>query len=82
MSQFKIVKHLQNGETKEESLYGYCARLSKRNNSVLYKLEDYLNQRLLDNSDLAEIRDIILTVSADISKLHDDLKLGDEDEGL
>jgi hypothetical protein len=82
MSEVKVLIRLQNGEVHEESLYSYCARLSKKNNSILYKLENYLDQRLLDNGDLAEIRDIILTVSADISKLHDNLKLGDEDEGL
>lgn len=66
----------------EESLYSYCSKLSKRNNSVLYLLEKYLNKKLLDDSQLAEIRDIVLTVSADISKLHSNLIVGEEDERL
>ncbi len=67
-----------------ESVYSYCSKLSKRNNSILYLLESYLNKKLLDDVELAEIRDIILTVSADISKLHTLLfvESGDKDEGL
>lgn len=67
----------------EESLYSYCSRLSKRNNSVLYLLETYLDKKLLDDEKLAEIRDILLTVSADITKISSHLHLeGDEDERL
>lgn len=61
------------GISELESVYSYCSRLSKRNNAVLYLLESYLNKKLLDEPELAEIRDIILTVSADISKLHNHL---------
>lgn len=67
---------------EEESLYGYCSKLSRRNNSVLYLLEKYLNKKLLDDPELAEIRDIVLTVSADISKLHSNLIVGEDDERL
>lgn len=65
-----------------ESLYVYVSRISKKNNSILYLLEQYLNKKLLEEQELAEIRDIILTVSADISKLPNHLIVGDEDEGL
>lgn len=83
MSNIKIkVPYPNSSET--ESVYSYCSKLSKRNNSILYLLETYLNKKLLDDAELAEIRDIILTVSADISKLHTLLIVenGDEDEGL
>lgn len=67
----------------EESLELYCRRLSKKNNVVLYKLEDYLGKKLLDNEELAEIRDIILTVSAEIKEIPNNIKVsGDKDEGL
>lgn len=67
----------------EESLYSHCSRLSKRNNSVLYLLETYLDRKLLDDEKLAEIRDILLTVSADITKIPSHLYVeGDEHEGL
>lgn len=73
---------IQQGENVE-SLYSYCSRLSKRNNSVLYLLETYLNKKLLDDEKLAEIRDVLLTVSADITKISSHLVVeGDEDERL
>ncbi|KON87344.1 hypothetical protein AF332_11245 [Sporosarcina globispora] len=81
MIEVKIV----NPHSKElESLYTHCSRLSKRNNSVLYLLESYLDKKLLDDPQLAEIRDILLTVSADITKLtnHLHIECGDENEGL
>lgn len=66
-----------------ESLYSYCSRLSKKNNSVLYMLEFYLNKKLLEDEKLAEIRDILLTVSAEITKIPTCLIIeGDNDEGL
>ncbi|WP_080845560.1 hypothetical protein [Cytobacillus gottheilii] len=67
-----------------ESFYTYCSRLSKRNNSVLYLLESYLGRKLLEDPQLTEIRDILLTVSADITKLHNLLVIesGETDEGL
>jgi len=84
MSNIKIKVPYPNNDCEVESVYSYCSKLSKRNNSILYLLESYLNRKLLDDSQLAEIRDIILTVSADISKLHTLLVVenGDEDEGL
>lgn len=84
MSNVKIkIQHLD-GTEEIESLYAYCTKLSKRNNSVLYLLESYLNKKLLDDPKLTKIRDIILTVSADISKLHNQLYIedGDSDEGF
>jgi hypothetical protein len=67
-----------------ESLYSYCSRLSKRNNSILYLLEEYLHKKLLDEPELADIRDVLLTVSADISKLtsHIHIECGDNNERL
>jgi hypothetical protein len=72
------------GSDESESLYSYCSRLSKRNNSVLYLLESYLNKKLLDEPQLAEIRDVLLTVSADITKInsHIHVDCGDNDEQL
>jgi hypothetical protein len=65
-----------------ESLSSFCKRLSKRNNSILYKLEEYLDKKLLTDEQLVEIRDIILTVSADINKIPSQIVCGDENEGL
>lgn len=78
MSKVKVQCH----DGHVESLYVYLSRIAKKNNSTLYLLEQYLNKKLLEDSELAEIRDIILTVSADISKLPSHLIVGDEDEGL
>jgi hypothetical protein len=65
-----------------ESLSSFCKRLSKRNNSILYKLEEYLDKKLLTDEQLVEIRDTILTVSADINKIPSQIVCGDENEGL
>ncbi|QJI52499.1 hypothetical protein [Psychrobacillus phage Perkons] len=78
----KVKTHNHIGEVEYETLYSYCSKLSKRNNSILYLLEKYLNKKLLDESELTKIRDIVLTVSADISKLNTNLLVGDEDEEL
>lgn len=80
----EIKVKIQNGTDELESLYSYCSRLSKRNNSVLYLLETYLQKKLLDDPELAEIRDVLLTVSADISKLynHVHIECGDDYEKL
>lgn len=64
----------------EESLQSYCNRLAKKNNSVLYMLEAYLNKKMLEDEKLAEIRDVILTVSAEISKLPSRIECGDKNE--
>lgn len=78
----KVILTKSDGNQEIESVYSYCSRLSKRNNAVLYLLESYLSKKLLDEPELAEIRDIILTVSADISKLHNHLHVecGDVNE--
>jgi hypothetical protein len=72
------------GQDELESLYSYCSRLSKKNNSVLYLLESYLGKKLLEEPQLAEIRDILLTVSADITKINSHLyvEYGEEHEKL
>lgn len=82
MSNLKVKMIKLDGTESCESLYSYCSRLSKKNNSILYKLETYLSKKLLDEPELAEIRDIILTVSADVTKLQSIVICGDEDEGL
>lgn len=84
MSEIKVKIVHQSGNEEIESLYSYCSRLSRKNNSVLYLLEKYLDKKLLDEPELAEIRDVLLTVSADISKLHSHLIIlcGDDDERL
>lgn len=67
-----------------ESLETHCRRLSKKNNVILYKIEEYLGKKLLDDDQLAEIRDIILTVSAEIKELPNNLQVdeGASNEGL
>ena len=67
-----------------ESINSYCSKLSKKNNSVLYLLESYLNKKLLEDNELTIIRDAILTVSADIAKLPNLLIVedGENNEGL
>ncbi|PKR82852.1 hypothetical protein [Heyndrickxia camelliae] len=84
MTEYKVRIVKQDGSLEFESLYSYCSRLSKKNNSVLYRLESYLHKKLLDEPELAEIRDILLTVSADITKLHSYLhvEVGDDSEKL
>lgn len=67
-----------NGEL--ESLESYCLRLSKKNNSVLYKLENYLNKKMLEDVSLIEIRDLILTVSADIARLSERIVVNGEEQ--
>ncbi|MCM3110033.1 hypothetical protein [Lederbergia lenta] len=75
--------YVKNYDGQVESLSSYCLRLSKKNNSIMYKLEKYLDMKLLDDDSLVEIRDTLLTVSADISKLKDIIVIsGDSHEGL
>lgn len=61
-------------KVKDISLDSYCLLLSKKNNSILYKLEDYLGSKLLDDERLETIRDLLLTVSADIKRLPKEVK--------
>lgn len=68
-----------NGDIKTEQLELHCKRLSKKNNSVLFKLEEYLGKELLNEKDLQEIRSIILDVSADINRLPNRIIGGDYD---
>jgi hypothetical protein len=70
MTNIKVKILKQDGSIEYESLSSYCLRLSKKNNSILYLLESYLEKKLLDDPQLTEIRDIILTVSAEMSKLN------------
>ncbi|MEH7116035.1 hypothetical protein V7128_01250 [Neobacillus vireti] len=84
MIEVKVKIKSTDGKEELESLYSYCSRLSKKNNSVLYLLESYLNKKLLEEPQLAEIRDILLTVSADITKItsHLHVECGEKDEEL
>lgn len=84
MSDIKVKSSYINNEFEDESIYSYCSKLSKRNNAILYLLESYLNKKLLSDNGLAEIRNVVLTVSADIARLPSLLYVedGDENEGL
>lgn len=84
MMELKVKNIHMDGSEEIESLYSYCSKLSKRNNSVLYLLESYLHKKMLEEPELAEIRDILLTVSADISKIHSHLLIerGEDNEGF
>ncbi len=77
-----IEVYVKVSESEKESLEVYCKRLGRKNNSLLYKLENYLNKKLLSEDELVEIRDTILTVSADIAKLSYLITFGDEHEKL
>lgn len=77
-----MVKVTSNGIETYESLDTYCKRISKKNNSILYKLEHYLNKKMLEDDELMGIRDIILTVSADVSKISSIVVVGDSYEKL
>ena len=65
-----------------EPLDSYCRKLSKKNNAILYKLENYIGKPLLSDEQLSEIRDIILTVSADIDRMNQFISERDENERL
>lgn len=81
MSKYQI-KILNNDEYVTEALDIFCSRLSKRNISVLFLLENYLNKSLLSDSDLAEIRRVVLSVSGEIERIPNRMILGDNDERL
>lgn len=81
MSKYQI-KILNNDEYVTEALDIFCSRLSKRNISVLFLLENYLNKSLLSDSDLAEIRRVVLSVSGEIERIPNRMILGDVDERL
>lgn len=62
-----------------ESLEEYCNKLSKRNNSVLFKIEEYLGKKLLSDDDLMEIRSFILSNSMSIKTIPEIILDGNED---
>ncbi|KXZ22314.1 hypothetical protein P4T89_13150 [Bacillus nakamurai] len=83
MSIIKVKSVSNNGQIKIEELDVYCNKLSKKNNSVLFKLEECLNKKLLSDPELTEIRDTILTVSGELNRLNDCILTdGDSIEGL
>jgi SepF-like predicted cell division protein (DUF552 family) len=59
----------ENGDVQYIPLKDYCERVSKRNNSVLFKIEKYLGIKMLSDEVLKEVRNIILDTSADVSRL-------------
>ncbi|MBL4978761.1 MULTISPECIES: hypothetical protein [Bacillus subtilis group] len=83
MSTIKIKLVNNDGQIKIEDLDVFCKKLCNRNNSVLFKLEKYLDKKLLSDPELTEIRDTILTVSGELNRLKDNLVTdGDSIEGL
>ncbi|QVN25865.1 hypothetical protein [Bacillus halotolerans] len=83
MSTIKIKLVNNDGQIKLEDLDIFCKKLCNRNNSVLFKLEKYLDKKLLSDPELTEIRDTILTVSGELNRLKDNLVTdGDSIEGL
>lgn len=63
-------------ESGEEDFDSYCNWLKRKNNSVLFLLETYLGRNLNDDEDLKEIRNIILDVSGDISRIPEKVMVG------
>ncbi|CAF1845656.1 hypothetical protein [Bacillus subtilis] len=83
MSTIKIKLVNNDGQIKIEDLDVFCKKLCNRNNSVLFKLEKYIDKKLLSDPELTEIRDTILTVSGELNRLKDNLVTdGDSIEGL
>ncbi|MEC1665708.1 hypothetical protein [Bacillus halotolerans] len=83
MSTIKIKLVNNDGQIKLVDLDIFCKKLCNRNNSVLFKLEKYLDKKLLSDPELTEIRDTILTVSGELNRLKDNLVTdGDSIEGL
>lgn len=73
MSTIKVKSANKDGQIKIEDLDVFCKKLCNRNNSVLFKLEKYLDKKLLSDPELTEIRDTILTVSGELNRLKDNL---------
>ncbi|QDX94748.1 hypothetical protein EEL30_22155 [Brevibacillus laterosporus] len=59
-----------------ENIQVYCERLSRKNNSTLFRLEKFTGLKLLQEEELREIREIILSVSGEISRLPSKLACG------
>ena len=70
-----IINYTSHEEECSIPLDEYCEFLSKRNQVVLHKLEEYLGVNLKDDIDLKEIRSLILSVSGDIQRLSDNICL-------
>ncbi|MBG9776196.1 hypothetical protein ABD71_25095 [Brevibacillus laterosporus] len=67
---------IKNEYDQSEDFQVYCERLSRKNNSTLYRLEKYTGLKLLQKEELKEIRDVILSVSGEISRLPSKISLG------
>ena len=74
------MKVLVKNQNDIEKITVYCERISKKNNSILYKLEDYLGEKLLSNDKLKDIRDCILSISADIKSIPEKVIISEGDE--
>ncbi|TPG68905.1 hypothetical protein EEL31_10430 [Brevibacillus laterosporus] len=59
-----------------EDIRVYCERLGRKNNSNLFRLERFTGLKLLQEEELKEIREIILSVSGEISRLPSKLTCG------
>ena len=79
MSEMFIKTTDKNGEDTLETIDSYLNRLSKKNNSVLYHIEEYLEKSLFNEPKLLIIRNTILDVSGDIARLSTRI-VGDSDE--
>ncbi|MGG0808192.1 hypothetical protein ABE144_11250 [Brevibacillus laterosporus] len=67
---------IKNEFNQLENFHVYCERLSRKNNSNLYRLEKFTGLKLLQEEELKEIRDVILSVSGEISRLPSKISLG------
>lgn len=79
MSEIFIKITDKNGKDTVEEINSYLNRLSKKNNSVLYHIEEYLEKSLFNEPKLLIIRNTILDVSGDIARLSTRI-VGDSDE--
>lgn len=69
------INFMSHGKECSIPLVEYCKSLSKRNQVVLFKLEDYLGVDLSDNETLVEVRKLILSVSGDIMRLANNMEM-------
>ena len=65
-----------------EDLVSYCNWLKRKNNVALHLIEKYVGKDMQKDECLSEIRNIILDVSGDISRLPQKMMIvGDGNEG-
>ena len=61
------------------SLKEWGERVSSRNNSILYDIEDILGTNLKDNDKCKSLRNKILDVSAEVNSLFGKISIKDKD---